>query len=85
MKKVLILGAQEYKKTLLENLQEAGIVHIEPLVALKSSHLPMEDEIVNAERSIELLSKLKAKEGETSLQVEEVIAKVLGNEKKEEL
>ena len=60
MKKVLILGTQENKESLLQNLQEAGVVHIEPVTSEKMQHLHFKDELNLIEQALKALSVYKA-------------------------
>ncbi len=58
MKKIMILGQEQHRETLLQKIHEAGVVHLEPLQAVESKELaPLEENLQVVEESIKILAQ----------------------------
>ena len=68
MKKIFILGLQEDKKLLLTKLQEAGVIHVEPIKEMKNVHSSLHDDLANVEKSLDILNNYKKNDFDSNKQ-----------------
>ena len=55
LKKVLILGTEEYQEQLLQALQQAGVLHIEPLMTTKLADASVKEQMDAVDQAMQIL------------------------------